>query len=785
MGELNPNYDASLDFLEWAQPDGPWVLVAIAVDKTGITTRTFSDRETAKGWLDEVGSTNNIYWTVNRTIRPMASKPGRKDISSLDFLHVDIDPRVGHDLEDEQALILERLEDFQPPPSAVVYSGGGYQAFWRLQDPLKIDGEEDLYEDAKRYNLQLERLLGGDSCHNVDRIMRLPGTINWPDEKKKAKGRIEALATVIGQLTSLDYPLGGFTPAPQLQNTQGFTSKTVKIGGNVPRTEDLSTLPVSDLCKVVIAQGKDPDDPDRWESRSEPLFWVCCEMIRAEMSDEQIFGIITDPCWEISSSIVEKGSNAQTYAERQIERAREEAVNPWLRKLNDDHAVAIVSGKTRVISEAEDILEGGRRRTRLLYQSFDDFRNFYSNQFIEFLGGKDNETLIRIPVGKWWLAHTERRTYKGVVFSPGKTVSGYYNLWKGFGVEAIPGDCGLFLDHIRENICDDSPEVYDYLIRWMATAVQFPAQPGHVAVVMRGRQGTGKGAFANTFGKLWGRHFLAVRDSEHLFGKFNAHLKDCVVLFADEAFWAGDKKREGMLKSMVTEEQMMSERKGYDAELSANYIHLIMASNEGWVVPAGVDDRRFLVLDVKDTRMQDVRYFAAITQQMENGGYEALLHHLMSIDISDFNIRKVPQTGALREQKMLSLAPEQSWWHAKLVDGRVFDDQPVWPDYIFCTQLTYDFVEAQRTWARNAHSSQVKLGLFLRKAIPMMVKEQLWGEHPVVQVNGDTKMVERPYIYRLPPLKACREFWDKTFGGPYVWPDIPEVLEEEPTEEPF
>lgn len=783
MGEVTPSYQSSVDFLEWAQPGGPWVLVAIRMDKSGIEAKTFTERDEAVDWLEEVGADNNLYWTVNSCIRDMATKPGRKDIKSLDFLHVDIDPEPGKDLAEEQDRIAGLLEEFQPPPSAIIYSGGGYQAFWRLQDPLRIDGKEDIYEDAKRYNLQLERLLGGDSCHNVDRIMRLPGTVNHPDAKKLAKGRIEVLAAVIDQ-TDLDYPLGGFTPAPELQNASGqFASKTVKIGGNIERIEDLSTLPISDVCKVVIAQGGDPDDPTRWESRSEPLFWVCCEMIRSGCTEEQVYAVITDPCWDISSSVVEKGGNAHAYAERQIERAGEEAVDPWLRKLNDKYAVVLIGGKTRVLTEVDDVLPGGRRRSRVSYMTCQDFTQFYQNQFISFMGGKDGDTLVEIPVGKWWLVHKDRRTYNGVVFVPGVTVSEQYNLWKGFSYEAFPGDCGLFLDHVRENVCRDDIEVYDYLVRWMATAVQYPAQPGHVAVVMRGRMGTGKGVFANTFGSLWGRHYLAVRDSSHLFGQFNAHLKDCVVLFADEAFWAGDKKREGMLKSMVTEDQMMSERKGYDAELSANYVHLIMASNEGWVVPAGVDDRRFLVLDVAYGRMQDVGYFKAIKQQMDSGGYEALLHYLMSLDLSGFNVRKVPQTRALRDQKMLSLAPEQSWWLAKLQDGRVFDDDPVWSDYVFCNELAYDYVQAQKSWNHGQRGSQIRLGMFLKDAMPVISRFQLSGEHTVTNLQGDKRTINRPYAYRIPPLDACRKHWDSHFGGPYEWPEV--LAEETTEEEPF
>ena len=58
-----------------------------------------------------------------------------------------------------------------------------------------------------------EHLLGGDSCHNIDRIMRLPGTINVPTKKKLEEGRKPALATVVEADWSRDYDLSAFTPA--------------------------------------------------------------------------------------------------------------------------------------------------------------------------------------------------------------------------------------------------------------------------------------------------------------------------------------------------------------------------------------------------------------------------------------------------------------------------------------------------------------------------------------------------------------------------------------------
>ena len=40
---------------------------------------------------------------------------------------------------------------------------------------------------------------------------------------------------------------------------------------------------------------------------------------------------------------------------------------------------------------------------------------------------------------------------------------------------------------------------------------------------------------------------------------------------------------------------------------------------------AGLEERRFNVLDVSDAKMQDHEYFKAIVDQMHNGGIEAML----------------------------------------------------------------------------------------------------------------------------------------------------------------
>ena len=122
---------------------------------------------------------------------------------------------------------------------------------------------------------------------------------------------------------------------------------------------------------------------------------------------------------------------------------------------------------------------------------------------------------------------------------------------------------------------------------------------------MQGGARAGKGIFVRAFGRIFGQHFTHISHAKHLTGNFNAHLEDCVVLFVDEGFWAGDKQGEAVLKHLITEPTMIIERKGQNVEQLPNRLHMLMASNSEWVIPAGLDERRFLVLIVADSMKQD------------------------------------------------------------------------------------------------------------------------------------------------------------------------------------
>ena len=279
-------------------------------------------------------------------------------------------------------------------------------------------------------------------------------------------------------------------------------------------------------------------------------------------------------------------------------------------ELNEKYCVVCDNGKTRVLTFERQVQKVGKRtheRYVATFMRFEDFANFYLDEKI-LVGNKP------VPIGRWWLqaakaANPGKRKYDGIVFRPdeGAVVDGKLNLWRGFGVTEKQGDWSLMRQHIEEVLASGNADHATYIINWIAWAVQNPADRAEVALVFRGKKGTGKGTLGNTLVIIFGRHGTHISQKDHLAGKFNYHLRDACFLFADEAYWPGDKSAEGALKRLITEPDLFIEGKGQNAFPAPNLLHVMMASNEDWIVPAGENERRYAVFDVPDIKMQNLR----------------------------------------------------------------------------------------------------------------------------------------------------------------------------------
>jgi Family of unknown function (DUF5906) len=366
---------------------------------------------------------------------------------------------------------------------------------------------------------------------------------------------------------------------------------------------------------------------------------------------------------------------------------------------NQKYAVANEGGKALVMWTTPD---PQMRRDRIERASFDDFRKFYCNhQFTVTVTAGGKAKKITKTFAEWWLNHPNRRQYLGgVVFNPsGPAAAGSLNLWRGWTVSPSPGDWSLMAAHIHNVICGGRGDIASYVLRWLAHMIQHPDQQAEVAIVLRGEKGIGKGIFGKWLLRLCGQHGLHIINAAHLTGHFTGHLRDVIFVFADEALYAGDKQHEGILKGIITEGSLLIEAKYRTPVMVANMLHLILSSNNDWVVPASHDERRYLMLDVSSLHQRDFAYFAALDAQMENGGLAAMLHELTTLDLGDFRPREVPDTPELADQKLLSLDTPARWWLAMLARGFVWRsryghaDFLRWHEFVTTELLTRSYAQ--------------------------------------------------------------------------------------------
>lgn len=453
----------------------------------------------------------------------------------------------------------------------------------------------------------------------------------------------------------------------------------------------------------------------------------------------------------------------------------------WLHEMNERFFVARMGNRTLVFEEARHPVT---EALELKKMSTPDFNTWLANRTVAHHDANSGGGVKMLPLASVWLKHPARRQYEGVVLAPRRETPGYYNLWR--GLATLPLSSPLWRKsghrirwHLYKVICNGNRRYYRYLLDWLAFAVQQPDRPAEVAVVLRGGRGTGKGTFGEILRAIFGLHYLQISHGAHLTGNFNAHLMSCLMLFVDEAYWAGDKKAESVLKSLITEPTIAIEGKGVDLISAPNMLHVVMASNNDWVVPAGADERRFFVLDVSDCKAQDHAWFLELRAEMGKDGVAALVRMLEERNVSKVNLRAVPSTKALIDQKLLSLDTFDQWWYERLKFGDT--ERPglapqhgllasrglVWTDPVETKHAFHDYLTFAKAVNDRYPGNLTNFGLKLAKMLPTNSLKR-------IRMAAPPGSKSRPWGYQFPALSRCRRHFEAQLKlGRFDWSKAP------------
>lgn len=434
-------------------------------------------------------------------------------------------------------------------------------------------------------------------------------------------------------------------------------------------------------------------------------------------------------------------------------------------------------------------------RGELVTMSHREFANAHVEKMKAVGYDTDGKPILK-PLVPLWLRDPLTRRYDRVEFRPGVAQEAMpervLNLWRGWpmglrpgwdhqrltvmgtepvrnsefdGPEMPPGHCDLFLDHMLHAMCGGDEELLHYVLGWMADSLWNPG-PSEVAIVLRGPQGSGKSMWAKKFMEFHSPHGITLNRPQQLTGNFNKHLHNKSVVFADEAFFAGNRQDAATLKTLITDEEIFIEPKGVDGFMARKGFRVIIASNDEHVIRAEVDDRRFLVLNVDAGEHNDDKaYFGPLLEEWEHGGRTALFRWLTgawwgrALSAMPFRTWPRPVTAALQEQKNLSLPAPQMAVYNMLREG-----------------------EVPCAHAANARRDMVFVptDLLIRAAGLRQNERKALGVALAVVADNDAKP-DRLYIgtghdrrqYRgkwLPSLAECRRRLEAHLGRNVEWP---------------
>jgi P4 family phage/plasmid primase-like protien len=349
--------------------------LAIAEPRSILDNTDEQDRLTA--WLNaRHAARDEVYFQPNRMTDDFvkrvqagrAVKGMKSDVQDMLFSWVDIDiakyiagllgvggagGKEAH-AKAEQARIRalieneDKLRELGIPnlPTVDIASGGGAQGLWKLPAPFCLSGSPALIELVESHMKGIARALGGDECtQNVDRLLRLPGTVNWANKSTKvARGQITALARLSAFRPEITVPIMKF-PRVRADNVVSISATSTGGASTVEKTEwcrasaeelpggiealieNLEKWGVSPRTAERIVHGGNELDPKAYDSRSENVFGIVRELLRHGVPDKNIMWLITCEDFAISEHCRDpeknKGHRGMVpYAQRQITRAK-------------------------------------------------------------------------------------------------------------------------------------------------------------------------------------------------------------------------------------------------------------------------------------------------------------------------------------------------------------------------------------------------------------------------------------------------------------------------------
>ena len=320
-------------------------------------------------------------------------------------------------------------------------------------------------------------------------------------------------------------------------------------------------------------------------------------------------------------------SNSQWYAETVFSELRSIAnvlnTNPKPENLStfEDAIVPVMNQGFAILRDGQTVHVVARTMSKRLSNDVQYERSKKSDAIAAYKKDvffiSDGENNTKIEPFKLWVDNEYALTYHSMTFNPrpiwmnGSATPFEINTFVGMAYEPTEklseaeckeleeNELKPFWDHIWKIWCCEDECLFNFVKNWIWSKVTRPWHKVQSALVLQSEQGAGKGVIVEKVAEVIGERYLSSPDSLEDITSSNftrLYFENCLLLFLDEAFYAGSKSTKSQVKKLITGSLLNVEEKFMPKYTVENFLSIVLASNEKHVVNMEAKTRRYVNL---------------------------------------------------------------------------------------------------------------------------------------------------------------------------------------------
>jgi hypothetical protein len=222
----------------------------------------------------------------------------------------------------------------------------------------------------------------------------------------------------------------------------------------------------------------------------------------------------------------------------------------------------------------------------------------------------------------------------------------------------------FFKNHIKI-LCNHEEIVYDYILKWIAQMIQYPAIKSAIVPIFIAAEGTGKGSLKELLKKMLGdkKVLQTSQPSKDCWGSFNGQMKDSFLVNLDELNKKEFDGSNDSYKALVSENTININIKGIKSFAIRSCHRFLITTNNDEPINAKRGDRRNIIITSSNELKNNKEYFNQFYKYLNDvDAVKSIFEYFKTMtDIDKFNEIKKPITEYQQELEDENSNPIEKW----------------------------------------------------------------------------------------------------------------------------